>query len=144
MIKDILSEIHPDLPIEGSRREEFTRRAFEMLPRLHKPRILDIGCSQGGPTLELAKLSQGEIVGIDIHQPRLDEFSERTKQAGFSDCIKVVNCSMFHMDFPEESFDVLWAEGSIFVSARLWACFSFMKEVILARESKIRYRSARA
>jgi len=26
-----------------------------------------------------------------------------------------VKCSLFEMDFPDESFDIIWAEGSIFV-----------------------------
>lgn len=94
---------------------KYTRKAFQMLPKLDKPRILDIGCGSGGPTLELARLSQGEIIGIDIHQPSLDRLSRKIEQAGFSDRVKAVNCSMFNMDFADESFDIIWAEGSTFI-----------------------------
>ena len=45
---------------------KYTKKAFEMLPQINKPRILDIGCGSGVPTLELARLSNGEIIGIDI------------------------------------------------------------------------------
>ena len=82
---------------------------------MDKPRILDIGCGSGGPTLELARLSQGEIIGIDIHQPSLDRLSRKIEQAGLSDRVKAVNCSMFNMDFADESFDIIWSEGSIFI-----------------------------
>ena len=84
-----------------------------MLPVLYKPRILDVGCGSGGPTLELARLSQGEIVGLDINQPFLDRLTRKIEEAGLSDRVKPLHCSMFEMDFPDESFDIIWAEGSI-------------------------------
>ena len=43
-----------------------------MLPIIDKPRILDIGCGYGVPTLELARLSDGEITAIDTDQFLLD------------------------------------------------------------------------
>jgi ubiquinone/menaquinone biosynthesis C-methylase UbiE len=34
---------------------KYTRRAFRMLPEMGGPRMLDIGCGSGVPTLELAR-----------------------------------------------------------------------------------------
>ena len=113
MTKDIFSEIYEGFPRESPGRNKYTRQAFHMLPRLDNPRILDIGCGPGGPTLELARLSPGEIVGIDIHQPSLDRLIGRIEEAGLASRVKAVNRSMFDMDFPDESFDIVWAEGSI-------------------------------
>jgi len=93
---------------------KYTRKAFRMLPQMDRPRILDIGCGSGIPTLELARLSQGEVVGIDIDQPALDEFNRKIEKAGLAHRIRAVNCSMFDMDFPDESFDIIWSEGSIY------------------------------
>lgn len=90
-----------------------TRRAFRMLPRLDKPRILDIGCGSGVPTIELVRLSGGKIIGLDIDQDMLDVFRGRVEKAGLSDRVKVINRSLFDMDFADESFDIIWAEGSI-------------------------------
>jgi len=115
MDKDILSEMHKDLPREGTVRNKYTRESFQMLPKLDNPRILDIGCGPGGPTLELARLSQGEIIGMDVHQPSLDRLATKSEEAGLADRVKAVNCSMFNMDFPDESFDIIWAEGSIWM-----------------------------
>jgi ubiquinone/menaquinone biosynthesis C-methylase UbiE len=86
-----------------------------MLPKLDKPRILDIGCGPGGPTMELARLSGGSVIGLDNHQSYLDVLEEKIRKAGLSERIKAVNGSMFTMDFPEESFDIIWAEGSIYI-----------------------------
>lgn len=115
MTKDIFFEIHHDLQWEGSGRNKYTRKAYRMLPKLEKPRILDIGCGSGVPTMELARLSQGEIIGIDIHQLFLDRLTKKIEEAGLSNRVKAVNCSMFEMNFPDESFDIIWAEGSIFI-----------------------------
>jgi len=84
-----------------------------MLPELDNPRILDVGCGSGVPTLELARLSRGQITGLDIQPDLLDSLKRKAEEAGLSDRVKAMNCSMFDMDFPEASFDVIWAEGSI-------------------------------
>jgi len=86
-----------------------------MLPKLDKPRILDIGCGSGVPTMELARLGQGEVIGIDIDQPALDKLTKKISEAGFSNRVQAVNCSILDMVFPDESFDIIWSEGSIFV-----------------------------
>ncbi len=99
----------------GRSRLAYTRRAFQALPELDKPRILDIGCGTGMPTLELARLSDGEIVAIDIDRGALDELSQNVRDAGLSDRILVLYRSMLELDFPEEHFDVIWCEGAVFV-----------------------------
>lgn len=86
-----------------------------MLPQLEKPRILDIGCGSGVPTIELARLSKGEVIGTDIDQYLLDVLTEKTEKAGVSDRVKSINCSVFDMKFSDESFGIIWAEGSISV-----------------------------
>jgi ubiquinone/menaquinone biosynthesis C-methylase UbiE len=94
---------------------KYTRRAFRMLPKLDKPRILDVGCGSGVPTMELARLGQGDVIGIDIDQPALDKLKKKIIEAGFSDRVQAVDCSMLDMAFPDESFDIIWSEGSISV-----------------------------
>ena len=93
---------------------KYTRKAFHILPQMNKPRILDVGCGSGIPTLELARLSQGEVIGIDIDQPALDKFYRRIEDARLAERVQAENCSMFDMNFPDESFDIVWSEGSIY------------------------------
>jgi SAM-dependent methyltransferase len=112
---DIFFDIHKDLPREGSGREEYTLKAFEMIPAIKNPRILDIGCGPGLPTIQLAKLTDGEVIGIDIHQPYLDRLEKLAKKENLQKRVKAINKSMANMDFPEEYFDIIWAEGSIFI-----------------------------
>ena len=92
---------------------KYTRAAFLRLPRLEKPRILDIGCGSGVPAMELAKLSAGEVIGIDIDQSCLDEFNRKIKEENLASRVKAINVSLFEMKFPDETFDVVWSEGVI-------------------------------
>jgi ubiquinone/menaquinone biosynthesis C-methylase UbiE len=104
-----------DRDIVRRRLLKYTRRAFRMLPKLDRPRILDIGCGSGVPTMELARLGQGEVTGIDIDQSALDKLTRKIQEAGLSDRVRAANCSILDMAFPDESFDIVWSEGSIFV-----------------------------
>jgi len=90
-----------------------TRKAFELLPKYNNPRILDVGCGAGIPTMELAKLSGGHITGIDIDRSSLERFRKKVKETGLMNRIEILEKSMSNLDFPDESFDIIWAEGSI-------------------------------
>ena len=110
MSKETLFEIKDLL---RGRLNKYTRRAFQMLPELDQPHILDIGCGSGVPTMELARLSDGQIIGLDIDSSLLDQLAKKIEEAGLSDRVKTLKCSMLELDFPDESFDLIWAEGSI-------------------------------
>jgi len=92
---------------------KYTIEAFRKLPILKKPRILDIGCGSGVPTMELARLTDGKIIGIDIDQENLDRLSRKIEQEGLTDRVKAIKCSLINIKFPDNSFDIIWAEGSI-------------------------------
>ncbi len=114
MAGDVLSELRRDL-LDETGRLEYTRKAFGMLPKMNRPDILDIGCGNGEPTLELAKLSNGTVTGIDIDQASLDELDRKARELGLLDRVESMNMSLRDIDFPDGSFDIIWAEGSIFV-----------------------------
>jgi SAM-dependent methyltransferase len=82
---------------------------------LLQPRILDIGCGPGMQTLELARISDGRITAVDTHQPFLDDLSQRSQAEGFSGRIEILNQSMFALELPENGFDIIWSEGSIYI-----------------------------
>ena len=95
------------------RLNKFTVKAFQMIPKMDNPRILDVGCGSGVPTLKLAELSNGHITALDIDQNAIDSLKRKIAESGLPGRIKAIRQSMLDMDFPKERFDVIWAEGSI-------------------------------
>jgi ubiquinone/menaquinone biosynthesis C-methylase UbiE len=85
-----------------------------MLPQTHRPRILDVGCGHGEPTLQLAELSQGVVVGLDIDRGALTSFALKIAERDLTERVHPVLGSLLEMGFRDEAFDILWAEGSIF------------------------------
>ena len=94
---------------------KYTRQAFQLIPIMKDPHILDVGCGSGIPTIELAKMSKGRIIGIDTDQHLLDILAKRIKEEGLLKQVEIKKCSLFDIDFPEETFDIIWAEGSIWI-----------------------------
>ena len=92
---------------------KYTRRAYHMLPELHTPYILDVGCGSGVSTLELARLSDGNIIGIDINQTLLKNLNRKIGEQGLSHRVKTVHSPLLEMGRPDEGFDIIWAEGSL-------------------------------
>ena len=115
MATQLRRELHAGLGTASPVRLSFTRKAFELLPPLETPQILDVGCGSGDPTLELARLSGGQVLGLDVDPSALAELSKRAEDEGLAHRIQVVNRSMLDMDFPDERFDLIWAEGSMHV-----------------------------
>lgn len=114
--KEVSDAIHGDNPREGPGNSESTRKAFSMLVSLpSQPSILDVGCGPGMQTIELAKLSGGNITALDYQQRFLDELNTRAKGAGVANQIRTAQGSMFELPFAADSFDVIWSEGAIYI-----------------------------
>lgn len=118
-MNDVFYEIFDELPRVGPGNNESTRKAFKCLnPGSRLPRhskLLDIGCGTGNHTLQLAKLFDGNITALDSHQAFMDKLQNRLEKEGVADKIDCVIGDMGAMNFEEESFNVIWAEGSIFI-----------------------------
>ncbi len=112
---ELFFEIHRDLVRESPGLNRYTRQAFDLLPPLKEPRILDVGCGPGAATLLLAEVTDGEIIGLDTHQPFLDRLNAKIRERGWESRVNTLNCCMTALPFPGEHFDIVWAEGSIYV-----------------------------
>jgi ubiquinone/menaquinone biosynthesis C-methylase UbiE len=112
----IFWEVHSGLPREGPGDNESTRKAYMMLKDLPEhPRILDIGCGPGMQTIELAKLSSGRIDALDNHEPFLEDLRRRAEKEGKNKNIITVKGDMFNLTYENNSFDLIWSEGAIYI-----------------------------
>ena len=93
---------------------EFTRTAFNMLPPMDNPSVLDIGCGSGIQTIELAKMCNGHITAIDVDVPALALLQRRIKEQGLSHRFSIMKVSMLDLQYLGKTYDIIWAEGSIY------------------------------
>lgn len=115
-MENFFYELFESLPRQGVGDDDSTRQAFRKLTGLPEhPEILDIGCGTGKQTLVLAELSKAKITALDNHQPFIDTLQRNVSQKDYGDRIRCVVGDMNSMDFPKESFDVIWCEGAIFI-----------------------------
>lgn len=115
-MEDLFYEVFEDLPRQGPGDRESTKRAFEMLADIpQNPDILDVGCGAGKQTLDLAGLTSGTITAVDNHAPFLATLRKRAEIESYRADIRTVLGNMAAMDFPPESFDLIWSEGASFI-----------------------------
>lgn len=76
---------------------------------------MDIGCGNGGQTIQLAKNIPGTILAVDNHRPYLDELRRRAEAAGVGEKIQTLQKDMRDLGPEEGVFDLIWSEGAIFI-----------------------------
>lgn len=104
------------IPRGGPGNVESTRKALAAIKNLpQSPKIIDIGCGSGIQTMELAKLTGGSITAFDNYEPYRDIVNQKAEDNGLSSSVNFIVGDMFKMDFPVESFDLVWSEGAIFI-----------------------------
>jgi len=105
----------------------YTREAFKSIPAIKQPKILDLGCGTGVPTLEIAGLSDGKIVAVDNDQTSLDVLRKKIEILNLKDRISIVQSSVFETDFPENHYDIIVAEGILHITGFEWGLSTFSR-----------------
>ncbi|MGB3810272.1 MAG: class I SAM-dependent methyltransferase [Parvibaculum sp.] len=110
-------ELQLALPRNGPGSARATAEAFALLPSLPpRPLILDPGCGQAPEAFDLLKLCDARITAVDLFEPFLDKASARAEREGISqERLAFERADMADMPFDDESFDLIWSEGAIYI-----------------------------
>ncbi|GAB2491005.1 class I SAM-dependent methyltransferase [Alkalibacterium psychrotolerans] len=113
---DYFFELYDNLDQLGPGSKESTLKATSFVPMDEPLKILDVGCGRGRQTLYLAdRFKESTIVAVDNHQPFLDSLNNKIKARGLEDRVTTVCASMDQLPFDEDSFDLIWSEGAIYI-----------------------------
>lgn len=104
--------------------EHDSKRALSLVPNMPNS-ILEIGCGKGLSTHVLAEYSQAQITAVDNEQSALDSLEDRFAEQGFSKRLETCCANMAELPFANESFDLIWSEGSAYIiglesALKLW------------------------
>ena len=91
-------------------------RAFSLIPVPADPRILDIGCGSGVPTLALMGACPGRFVAVDPDARSLDRLRRKVEALDLSARIELIQASIFDLQPFPEKFDIVVAEGSLHIA----------------------------
>jgi ubiquinone/menaquinone biosynthesis C-methylase UbiE len=86
---------------------KYTSIAFSFLPEMDKPAILDAGCGTGVPTIYLAQISKGNIVGVDIDSEALKKLDTKIRETHLHSQVTTVNSPIERMPFEKRTFDIV-------------------------------------
>lgn len=90
---------------------KYLEQVLNNLPEFNNPKILDIGCGSGVPTLWLAEKYTGTITAIDTDKHLLDFLEHKIQRNNTSSRIETKNVSFFDLETDPEYYDLILAEG---------------------------------
>ena len=108
-------QFHHGLPRQGPGSTESTAKAFRIIEPLlpPEPAILDVGCGGGAPTMALAGLTRGTILGVDRYPVFIDELRRKIAERGLGDRVTTLVADARALELSPESFDLIWSEGAL-------------------------------
>lgn len=113
--QEVFFEVFEKLPRQGPGNLACTRRALDFCQGLATPpRILDLGCGSGAQSLDLAQLTGGSILAIDLHAPLVERLRSQLQSQGLSERVEARVADMSALNLPAASFDLVWSEGALY------------------------------
>ncbi len=113
--KSAFWKIHEDLPRQGPGSDETTQKLFDAANADHHLKTaIDMGCGPGRASLLLATHGL-DVTAIDKNDDFLQQLKQDAEAKSLSEKITTTNMSMSSVDYPDASFDLIWAEGTAYL-----------------------------
>lgn len=101
---------------KGYKKKDFKQAKLDFVDQMLKwsgakspSRVLDVGCGIGGTTRILAKnFPDAKTQGITLSKSQVKRGTELAAEQGLGNCSFQVMDAL-HMDFPDDTFDLVWA-----------------------------------
>lgn len=77
-------------------------------------RVLDVGCGNGAPAIQLAQAYEVEVVGISVSERQVARANDHARAAGLADRVRFEQVDAMHLPYADGSFDRAWALESMF------------------------------
>ncbi|AGO12670.1 AaceriADR196Wp [[Ashbya] aceris (nom. inval.)] len=71
--------------------------------------VLDVGCGVGGPAREIARFTGCRVVGLNNNDYQIMKGNHYSRKLGMADQVSYVKGDFMHMDFPNATFDKVYA-----------------------------------
>lgn len=84
--------------------KEYRHHLYEKVNLKNKQKILDVGCGTGAVTLDIALLTKGEVIGIDIDSDKLQEARRALSKVAN---IKIMEGDVLDLPFEDGTFDLV-------------------------------------
>lgn len=98
----------------GPGNEAGTLKAILLLPQ-NTQTLLEIGCGKGTSTTLLAEQTEALIIAVDNEPSAIKRLKQKLSDSELSRRVTPVIASMTSLPFEPKSFDVLWAEGCVYI-----------------------------
>ena len=90
---------------------KYMAEALVYLPEIRNPKVLDIGCGTGVPTICFAENYGGMITAIDNDINAIEWLKEKIKYKGLENQPTAINASFYDMKSEPHFLDIVIAEG---------------------------------
>jgi SAM-dependent methyltransferase len=109
-IDEAFWKLHEKLPRQTAGSDQTTERLFAIASTDSSlSTAIDMGCGSGRASLAL------QVTAIDTHPAFLTELLDAAQAQGLTDKISIENMSMDFVSYPDASFDLVWAEGTMYL-----------------------------
>jgi SAM-dependent methyltransferase len=74
-------------------------------------RVLDVGCGVAATAIQIARRYEAQVTAVDISQLMLERAEANVRSAGATALVSVAPGDILHLDFADDTFDIVIAEA---------------------------------